>query len=66
MLDLPSRQEIERELQYRADHKAESFYPDRNQIETNTAIEASDTVESPFDEAGSSSDVLHDLPDSRI
>ena len=29
---LPSREEIEREIQYRADHKAESFYPDRGPL----------------------------------
>src|SRR5271154_5033168 len=27
MLTLPSREDIERELQYRADHKVDSFYP---------------------------------------
>ena len=33
MIDhLPSREEIEREIRYRADHKAESFYPDRGPL----------------------------------
>jgi hypothetical protein len=37
-----------------------------NQIESNTAIEASGTVESPSDETRSPGDVLHELPDARI